>query len=56
MNVWTFLDRNSVGLFILFLISMCFGFGTCGDDKGCRIRIGTNVAETVPPSADAGIQ
>ncbi len=52
MNFWTFVDRNSTGLFWLalaaiFFIPLSCGMGTSHD--GCRIRIGSE-----PATADAG--
>lgn len=53
MNFWTFLDRNGHGLFWLVVLGLMFGFGTCGDGQGCRLRCAPTV--TVKNSvADGG--
>ncbi len=53
MNFWTFLDRNSEGLWLLsavliFAVSMTTCMGKCGD--GCSVHIGDKPA----PAADGG--
>lgn len=54
MNFWTFLDKNSVGLGLLFLIVLAYSFGTCGDGHGCRVQCGERVRIETGPHADAG--
>ncbi len=54
MNFWTFLDRNSGGLWLLAVIGLCYAFGTCGDRReGCRVRCGTGEASIVPGDGGA---
>ncbi|AKU93354.1 hypothetical protein AKJ09_00086 [Labilithrix luteola] len=50
MNFWTFLDRNSEGLFFFGVIVLCFAFGTCGDGQGCRLGCQPSVSFRSSPT------
>lgn len=45
MNFWTFLDRNFEIIFIMFVVLLCFQFGSCGDGKGCRTPAGCSAVQ-----------
>ncbi len=57
MNLWTFLDRNSGGIFWLVVIALCFAYGECGSDRnkreGCHMQCGNAVMSTGPLDAGA---
>lgn len=40
MKFWEFADRNSEGLLFLAILCLCYALGTCGDGRGCRVRVG----------------
>jgi hypothetical protein len=46
MNFWTFVDKNSFGLFVLVVIALTGGFSACGacsirnGENGCQLHIG----------------
>jgi hypothetical protein len=40
MNFFEFVDRNSEGLAMVFIISLFFAFGSCGSG-GCKVQMGS---------------
>lgn len=55
MNFWEWLDRNGFGVSFLIIVALCFGFGTCGDGKGCHVSCDPGVSCSTRTSPDGGL-